>query len=454
MQKIWQKSATNLDSDLAKLVEDFTVGRDHELDMRLIPYDVEASRAHAWGLEKIGVLSKSELADLEKAFTKLLEDLEAGKFVIEQSDEDCHTAIEKFLTEHCGEAGKKIHTGRSRNDQVVVAMRLYERDFIDQLSEEVKKLGEFFLDFAKKYEFTAMPGFTHTQRAMPSSVGMWAGSFAEILIWNLEQLADVRKRVNRCPLGSAAGFGVAFDLPREAVAKSLGFESPVVVAMSVQNTRLMIDAEILSVMANLGQTLGTFSNDLIWFSSAEFGFFSVDEALTTGSSIMPQKKNLDPAEIIRGEVGYLIGFEQTLRSMCRNLISGYHRESGRGKEALFGGFDRIWAMVKMSQALIQNTAPNAEKLAAKCTPEIFAADEANELVKGGMSFREAYVVVGESLNNSPHPTSPDGREDTNYSAEFPSDFSDYLEQNLRSKKHLGASGNLGLEVLGEMLKEF
>jgi len=436
--KLWKNSSSDNKSDYAleQIVEKFTVGQDYILDQVLIPFDIKASMAHAKGLHKIKILTTEELQTIEKGLYEILERLKNHDFFILPEDEDCHTAIEKFLTENYGEVGKKIHTGRSRNDQVLVAMRLYERERLETVFESTKNLTQVFIDFARKYEFIPMPGFTHTQRAMLSSIGMWAGSFAEQLIQNLESLKYALKLVNQCPLGSAAGFGVNFDLPRELVSKELGFDSPITIAGTAQNTRISIDVEVVHALSNVGKTLARFANDLIWFSSAEFKFFDINENLTTGSSIMPQKKNLDPAEIIRGEFSYLIGFEQTLQQLDRNLISGYHRELGRNKEAVFGSFDKISAMLEMSKELVKNITPNEEKLRAKCTPELFAADRANELVKEGASFRDAYLEVKELYTGDNTKLSP----------------SVDIDKNLKSKKHLGATGNLGLEILEEKLE--
>ena len=428
--KIWKKSTSSSQSNTEKIVEKFTVGQDHMLDQRLVPYDVQASIAHAKGLEKISIITPQELETIEQGLVEILELWKKDQFKILPQDEDCHTSIENFLTEKHGQVGKRIHTGRSRNDQAVVAMRLYERENLNNIFCETKNLAQLLINFSKKYEFLPMPGFTHTQRAMLSSVGMWTGAIAEQLVWNLETLQHIKGLINRCPLGTAAGYGVNFDLPREFVSQALGFDAPVILSLTAQNTRVGLDIQVVNALKNVGTTLAHFANDLVFYSSAEFGFFTVDPALTTGSSIMPQKKNLDSAEIVRGEYAYICGYEQTLNLLERNLMSGYHREIGRTKEAVFGSFDKLFGMLEMSQTLIQNITPNEEKLREKCTPEIFAADATNQLVKEGMSFREAYQKVGQNL---------DKLEQVD------------IDQSLKSKKHLGATGNLGLEKLQQQL---
>lgn len=429
--KIWQKNNHNKKNNLTKLVEKFTVGKDYLLDQKLVPYDILASKAHAEGLEKIGILNKDEVNKLKNALDEILKLWEKGKFQITLENEDCHTAIENFLIEKCGDLGKKIHTGRSRNDQILVAVRLFTRENLNTIITQTKSLANSFLDFAKKYEFIPMPGYTHTQRAMLSSLGMWAGSFAEMLILNLETLKAAQKNVNQCPLGSAAGFGVNFDLPREFVAEKLGFDSPIIISVTAQNTRGKIEADVLSALVSLSATLAHFSNDLVLFTSSEFDFFDVDKALTTGSSIMPQKKNLDPAELIRAKYSQTLSYEFCLRDLTKNLISGYHRDLQISKEPLFGGLENTLDMLEMTQALIENIVPKESNLRKKCTPELFAADAANDLVKKGMSFRDAYKKVGNNLDNL---------KEVN------------LDKNLRSKKHLGATGNLGLEKLEVKLK--
>lgn len=288
--KIWQKTKNHKKNDLTKLVEKFTVGKDYLLDQKLVPYDIEASIAHSEGLEKIGILTKTELTTIKKTFKEILKIWEKDEFKITPQDEDCHTVIENMLIEKSGDLGKKIHTGRSRNDQVLVAIRLFTKENLNTIINETKSVAQAFLNFAKKYEFVPMPGYTHTQRAMLSSLGMWSASFAEMLIMNLKTIKSAQKNVNQCPLGSAAGFGVNFDLPREFVAEKLDFESPLIISLTSQNTRGKIEADVLSSLVSLSSTLAHFANDLVLFTSAEFDFFEIADELTTGSSIMPQKK--------------------------------------------------------------------------------------------------------------------------------------------------------------------
>lgn len=434
MKKIWQKSASEKTNEyLIKLVEKFTVGNDHTLDQELVPYDLQGSKAHAKGLAKIGIISSSELKILINALNEIQKKWEMGDFIVKQEQEDCHTAIEQELIKITGDLGKKIHTGRSRNDQVLVTTRLYSREKINQIIENSAKLTQSFLNFAKKHEFVPMPGYTHTQRAMPCSIGMWSGSFAEMILMNLEMIKAVQKNVNLCPLGSATGFGVEIDLPREFVAKELGFNSPLIISLTSQNSRGKIEADILSALTSLGSTLAHFSNDVVWFMSQEFNYFNLPDELTTGSSIMPQKKNPDPAELIRARYSQLFGFECQLRDLTKGLISGYHRDLQLSKEPLMKGFDSILEMIEMSSAIINNLEPIESNLRKNFSVEIFAADLANKLVKEGKTFRDAYIEVGNNLKSMKMVD---------------------IDKNIREKTHLGATGNLGLDILEKKLSAY
>jgi argininosuccinate lyase len=429
---LWKTESDNK-NQLQELVETFTVGNDFVLDQVLIPFDVEASIAHAEGLASICVLKEPELRSLVIALNEIKNLHAQGQFPITQGQEDGHTAIEDFLVQKLGDTGKKIHTGRSRNDQVLVAMRLWERDSIDQIIYSTKKLTQHFLDFALEYEFVPMPGFTHTQIAMPSSVGMWAASLAEMLTLNLKELIAFRSVVNQSPLGSAAGFGVNFNLPRKMVAHKLGFEGCLQIAMTSQNTRGKIEADLVSHFSSLSATLAHFANDLVWFSSSQFKFFSVAEELTTGSSIMPQKKNLDSAELLRGSHAVMLGYECTLKHLTANLISGYHRDLQLSKKPTMDASVLLYNMIEISEALIKNTTPNQAPLEFAFSPEIFAADEANAMVAKGVPFREAYQQVKKNLEK------------------LPSLSAEAIQQNLKQKQSLGAAGNLGLDTLKDKL---
>ena len=436
MAKLWEKNGkaqNNGNEKLRRKAEEFTVGNDYILDLDLIPYDIRASKVHAEGLVKAGVLSAGERDTLKRGLDELLHQWEMGEFTIEKSQEDGHTAIEQKLIAEVGEVGKMIHTARSRNDQVLVALRLYERERLDEISEMTVDLAQEFISFADEHKEVPLPGYTHTQRAMLASVGMWSASFAEMLIQDLELLKAAYKNVNRCPLGTAAGFGVNFELPRDYVSQRLGFDQPITVSMTAQSTRGKVEAQILAAITSISATLARFASDLLMFTSREFDFFALDDALCTGSSIMPQKRNLDTAEILRARHATLLGYEQQLKMVTHNLISGYHRDLQLTKEPVMKALVSIYEMLSISCSMVEGLEPNAERLNEACTSELFAADRANELVKQGMSFRDAYKEVGEKL---------EGLEKQN------------PQENLKGKNHLGATGNLGLERLKKQLNAF
>jgi argininosuccinate lyase len=428
MAKLWSK--TDQDDELTDWVESFTVGIDYQLDRVLLPYDIQASIAHAKGLEKIGILTKEELNQLEACLERIEEAFEAGSFQILRRHEDVHTAIEEFLTKELGEVGKKIHTGRSRNDQVLTAVRLYEKDSLHSIQESLSGLAKAFLTFARQNEFIPMPGYTHTQPAMLSSVGMWAGSFAELLIHEKEFLTSVNESINYCPLGSAAGFGVNIPLDREYLSALLGFKAPLVVSMSAQTTRGKWEARIVQALAGATAILSQFAEDLIRYSSKEFCFLNVDERLTTGSSIMPQKKNQDVAELLRAKHIDLLAHQQHLQHTTLRLGSGYHRDLQLTKEPLIRSFELANEMIQAATKLINHLSIDEVQILSKLYPEMLAADEANELVKQGLPFREAYQKIANELDTLK-------LED--------------VDTYLRSRTHLGATGNLGLGILEKRL---
>jgi len=430
MQKLWQTS-DGAPSKPAKFVEQFTVGNDYKLDMILLPYDIQGSKAHAKGLHKIGILTDSEMEQLLDGLDDILNEWEQGNFTIDPAQEDGHTAIEQYLTEHLGDVGKKIHTGRSRNDQVLTAMRLYEKTELEEVVESVKDLAYEFLGFAKDHEFFPMPGYTHTQPAMLSSVGMWAGAYAEMLALNLPGLMSVSELVDYCPLGTAAGFGVNLDLPREFVSEELGFRAPMTVAMTAQNTRGKIEADVVHALSSVTGTVAQFASDILLYTSREYDFFTVEKFLTTGSSIMPQKKNVDVAELLRAKQSEMNGLEHQLKQLTYRLTSGYQRDLQLTKEPLLKAFALTKEMLHAAGLVIANLDPNEESLRAKCYPELLAADKANELVKQGVPFRDAYHKVAGELELLK-------QED--------------LDEIVTSRTHLGSTGNLGLEQIEERLK--
>lgn len=387
MTKLWGNNNLN------KSVEAFETKDDLVWDQKLVKYDCLGSIAHAQMLAEIGILTPAELKSLKKHLEDIIKLHEKGKFVLEPGDEDVHTKIENYLTQKCGEAGKKIHTGRSRNDQVLTAIRLYTKDQLDEISKEVKTLQQSFSRYAKKYSHLPMPGYTHTQKAMPSSVGLWAESFADSLSDDLQLLNSVYKLIDQSPLGSGAGYGLPFDVKREFTAKLLDFAKAQGNPIYCQNSRGKFEASILSALISILQTVNKFAQDVLLFTTAEFGFFTVDPSLTTGSSIMPQKKNVDLAELLRSKVHLVLGNYVAVVSLSSNLPSGYNRDIQDTKKPLFESLEITLDSLKMCQILLSGLHPKGAKLKAAMTDDLYAAQQALKLAQKGVPFRSAYKRI-------------------------------------------------------------
>ena len=396
MSKIWQSNSTK---KLHPLVESYTVGNDYKLDKKLLPHDIEASKAHAKALVKAGIITKGELKKLSAGLDEILQKFKAGDFHIEQSDEDCHTAIENYLVEKLGDLGKKIHTGRSRNDQVLVATRLYTRKKLKQISENVIVLQKVFLKKAKEYEFLPLPGYTHTRRAMPSSVGHWSAAYLEELINNHMLLESAYKLNDQNPLGAAAGFGVNLPIDREVTTKELDFERTQVNSLYCVNSRGLTESYILSVLTQIMMTLGRLSTEMIWFTTPEFNFFNLPVQYTTGSSIMPQKRNPDIFEIVRANVNVIVSLQSQIKDVCKSLISGYNRDTQLTKEPLIKALGITRRSLEVVTLVMKDMKPNEEVLKNSLTPELFAVHQANTYVKEGMPFRDAYQKVKDGLDD-------------------------------------------------------
>ena len=309
-KKLWAKKGTQTHAD----VTHYMTRGDVDADQDLVPYDIQGSVAHARMLAKVGLLTEEEAAAIVEKLEALLPVWEAGDFILTPEDEDMHTAIENYLVEQLGDTGKKVHVGRSRNDQVLTAVRLFSREQVGVSKALLKDTAGTILKFARDHEFVPMAGFTHMQHAMPSSVGQWAGSFVESLLDDALILEAAYRLNNQCPLGSAAGFGTAMKLDREYTAELLGFERVQVNALYCQNSRGKIEAATISALMQIMMSLGKIANDLVVFSCQEFSFFKVDQSLTTGSSIMPQKQNLDIMEVLRANVSIM----QALQIQCQS----------------------------------------------------------------------------------------------------------------------------------------
>jgi argininosuccinate lyase len=431
MSKLWKKNISDTDTKAAKKVEAFTVGKDHLLDQRLVPYDIKGSIAHAMALEKAGVLTAEEKAHLEKALKDIQIVWERGEFTIRIEDEDMHTAIENQLTKELGDLGKKIHAGRSRNDQILTAMRLYEKESLKRILKKTVSCADTLISLGEKNSDLPMPGYTHTRKAMLSSVELWAGGFAEMLIMQAESASGIEKLVNRSPLGTAAGFGTTFDVDRDFEAEILGFEAPLVCATTAQLSRGWVELQLIQFIAGITAVLNRLAADVIQYSSEGYRFIDLSETVCTGSSIMPQKKNPDVAELIRGGHSVVVGCASTLQSLTANLISGYHRDLQLSKEPVLTAFDQTEQLLDAAELLILSISPNRQACTDACTSEIFAAERANTLVREeGMSFREAYRSIAQTLKDESQKQN---------------------EISIKEYVHLGAPGNPGLQRLRERI---
>ncbi len=425
MTKLWKKS----DTKMHPAVEKYTAGSSVLLDLEVMPFDIVATRAHAKGLQKIGVLTAGELQQIESGLDAIDKDLKAGKVTIRPEDEDCHTVIENYLVEKIGEAGKKVHAGRSRNDQIAVAMRLYMRQHLSDVEKSTRALAAQFIDFAEKYQDVPMPGYSHLQQAMLSTVGHYFAAYAESLLDDADLLASVRKHIDKNPLGTAAGFGTSIPLDREFTTKELGFADIQVNSLYVQSSRGKYESAYLEALTQVMLTLGRFANDLVLFVSQEFDYFSVDESLTTGSSIMPHKKNLDVCEIVRGNVSVVMGNQFIVKDVIRNLASGYNRDGQLTKKPVIESTHIVEDSLVVAGIVLAGLTPKPESIRAKLNKGIFTADIANKLVtEESMAFRDAYKQAA-------------GMDTGNVD----------LAANIASKKSLGAPGNLGLDILRKRL---
>jgi len=392
MGKLWQKDYT-LDS----LVESFTVGRDPLLDRSLLAADCVASMAHAEMLGAIGLLGKEEYRDIIRELLALIETSERGEIEISPDEEDCHTAIENRLTASLGESGKRIHAGRSRNDQVIAALRLYIRDFLLTFQSECLHLVSTLLDAAERNVRLPMPGRTHMQIAMPSSVGLWLASFAEELLDDLLHAETAYRLNNQCPLGAAASYGVPLPLDRERVARSLGFPSVQNNVLYVNNSRGKFEAAVLDAGGAVMLTLSRLAQDLMIFSMPEFGYVSLPDEICTGSSIMPQKRNPDVLELVRAKTAAVLSQAHQIKTVLRGLPSGYNRDVQETKAPLMEGAQTALAAVRVMGIVLEKLTFHRDRLLAGFTPQIYATDRALELVSGGKSFREAYHEVSAHL---------------------------------------------------------
>jgi argininosuccinate lyase len=389
MSKLWQKT-TNVN----QLVESFTVGRDREFDQEMAAFDVLGSLAHTRMLQSIGLMNSADLELVQRELKAIYADIEAGNFTIEDGVEDVHSQVEMLLTQRIGDAGKKIHSGRSRNDQVLVDLKLFFRYQLQQVVEETQTLFSQLMELSNKYKDVLLPGYTHLQVAMPSSFGLWFGAYAESLADDLELVLAAYKITNKNPLGSAAGYGSSFPLNRTLTTELLGFDSLNYNVVYAQMGRGKTERIIAQALSSIAATLAKMAMDQALYLSQNFAFVSYPDTLTTGSSIMPHKKNPDVWEIMRGKCNRLQALPTDVAMMTTNLPSGYHRELQLLKELLFPAFADLKSCLHMATFMLQNITVNTDILHDPKYAYLFSVEEVNRMVLNGTPFRDAYKQIG------------------------------------------------------------
>ncbi len=394
MAKIWDKGF-----DANKLVEDFTVGKDRELDLRLAKHDIKGSMAHIKMLTKIGLLEENEEKSLQSELKNILDEVEAGNFKLDDDVEDIHSQIEAMLTERLGEIGKKIHSGRSRNDQVLVDIKLYLKEEIQQIKEEVLQLFDQLQSLSEQHKDVLLPGYTHAQIAMPSSFGLWLGAYAEALVDDMHTLAAAWKVADQNPLGSAAGYGSSFPLDREMTTKELGFGTMNYNVIAAQMGRGKTERILAQSMSNIASTLNKLATDNCTYLSGNYAFISYPKELTTGSSIMPHKKNPDVWELIRAHSNRLQSLPNEISLMTTNMPHGYFRDYQLLKEVLFPAIETMHTILKMAHFMLQNISVNKDILSEPKYDYLFTVEEVNNRVLRGTPFREAYQQIGKEVQD-------------------------------------------------------
>jgi argininosuccinate lyase len=390
--KLWDKGFS-----IDKQIEKFTVGNDREIDMHIAKYDVQASLAHAIMLKSIGIITAVELNDLKRGLQELTNDIENGTFTIEASFEDVHSKIEWELTNKLGEVGKKIHTARSRNDQVLVALQLYYKENLAVINDKTRTLFDTLLGLAETHKEALLPGYTHLQVAMPSSFGLWFSAYAELLIDDVYMLNAVSRVVDQNPLGSAAGYGSSFPIDRELTTKELDFATLKYNVVAAQLSRGKSERSIASALGGLCNTMSRFAMDVCLYMSQNFNFISFPDELTTGSSIMPHKKNPDVFELIRGKCNKIQALQTEMILITNNLPTGYHRDYQLLKENIINAFEDVKDILDIFNYSIQHVIVKDIDLNDEKYQYLFTVDSINNLVVEGMPFREAYKQIGDQV---------------------------------------------------------
>lgn len=391
--KLWSKESTNT----SNRVEQFTVGRDQEFDVLLAKYDVQGSIAHVQMLGEVGLMSKEEANLAIKGLKEIADEIEQGRFKIEEGIEDVHSQVEFILTRRIGDAGKKIHSGRSRNDQVAVDIKLYLRAEVIAIKEEAKQLFDLLIAQSEKFKHKLLPGYTHLQIAMPSSFGLWLGAYAESLTDDMELLAAAYQVANKNPLGSGAGYGSSFPLNRRRTTELLRFRTLNWNSVYAQMSRGKTEKTIATALAAVAGTIARLAMDSCLYLGQNFGFISFPPDLTTGSSIMPHKKNPDVFELIRAKCNRIQAVPNELTLLIANLPSGYHRDLQLTKEILFPAIEELKACLQMTRLMLANMEVKDHILDDEKYKYLFSVEAVNELVNQGVPFREAYKQVGNQI---------------------------------------------------------
>ena len=393
--KLWQKGF-----EVNKEIEKFTVGKDREMDLMLAEHDVSGSLAHAKMLESIGLLTPDELHQLTNGLLTIHQEIENGNFFIEDGVEDVHSQVELMLTRQLGDTGKKVHSGRSRNDQVLLDLKLFIRSEIKNTVIATKNLFDTLIDLSNKHKEVLMPGYTHYQIAMPSSFGLWFGAYAESLVDDMATMNAAFKIANKNPLGSAAGYGSSFPLNRSMTTELLGFDAMNYNVVYAQMGRGKTEKIVAQAIANIGSTLGKMSQDICLFINQNFGFISFPDELTTGSSIMPHKKNPDVFELIRAKSNKLMALPNEIAMITANLSSGYHRDMQLIKESFMPAFKELNDCIEIADYAISQIQVKQDILNDPKYKYLFSVEAVNQLVLEGASFRDAYKTVGNDIQNN------------------------------------------------------
>ena len=390
--KLWDKGY-----DIDSWIESFTVGNDRQLDMLIARHDVEASMAHIRMLESIGLLTADELARLLEGLQQIAQEIENGTFQICDGIEDVHSQVEQLLTERLGDVGKKIHSGRSRNDQVLVDLKLFYRAQLKELASETNQLFERLQQLSETYKDVLMPGYTHLQVAMPSSFGLWFGAYAETLVDDLQVVASAYAIANQNPLGSAAGYGSSFPLNRTMTTRLLDFEDLHYNVIAAQMSRGKTEQAVGYAVNAIATTLGRMAMDICLFNSQNYAFIRFPDALTTGSSIMPHKKNPDVWEIMRGRCNRLRSIAYEISMMLSNLPLGYHRDLQLLKDITFPAFEEMKECLRMADFMLQHVIVNEDAVNDSRYDYMFTVEDVNRLTLAGVPFREAYKTIGSQV---------------------------------------------------------